>query len=189
VLDDQRLVSLDTLLALGDGLTPTPQGIPAGDTLLPLAEQLGEFQMPRPIFTIASEPRSPQAPTITVTPIWKCARILPGFLKSKASGPELEQARGQLVPFFRDTLVGFSYAYYEPPGAQALHNNPLLIRSHDFSGETVMGTEDSLWQTPRLFGGGSPAGGGAHLWARSRTCRTFLRRWKRISLLRKMSRR
>ena len=51
VLDDQRLVSLDTLLALGDGLTPTPQGTPAGDRLLPLAEQLGEFQMPRPIFT------------------------------------------------------------------------------------------------------------------------------------------
>jgi hypothetical protein len=82
---------------------------------------------------------------------------------SKASSAELEQARGELVPFFRDTLVGLSYAYYEPPGAQALHNNPLLIRSHDFSGETVMGLEDSLWQTPRVFGAGSPAGGGAHL--------------------------
>ena len=67
------------------------------------------------------------------------------------------------MPFCRDTLVGLNYAYYEPPGAQALHNNPLLIRSHDFSGETVMGVEDSVWQTPRLFGVGSPAGGGAHL--------------------------
>ena len=26
-----------------------------------------------------------------------------------------------------------------------------------------MGTEESLWLTPRLFGAGSPAGGGAHL--------------------------
>ena len=51
VMDDQRLVSLDTLLALGDGLTPTAQGVPAGDMLAPLAEQLTEFQMPRPIFT------------------------------------------------------------------------------------------------------------------------------------------
>jgi hypothetical protein len=56
-----------------------------------------------------------------------------------------------------------SYAYYEPPGAQALHHNPLLIRSHDFSGETIMGIEDLLWQTARLADAGSPAGGGAHL--------------------------
>jgi hypothetical protein len=163
VLDDQRLVSLDTLLALGDGLTPTPQGIPAGDTLLPLAEQLGEFQMPRPIFTNSERTTFTAGSYNNHHTDLEMRTDIAKVLKSKASGPELEQARGQLVPFFRDTLVGFSYAYYEPPGAQALHNNPLLIRSHDFSGETVMGTEDSLWQTPRLFGGGSPAGGGAHL--------------------------
>jgi len=163
VLDDQRLVSLDTLLALGDGLTPTPQGIPAGDRLVPLAEQLSEFQMPRPIFT------SSERTTFTAgsynnrhTEI-EMRTDVAKVLQSRVSGSELEQARGQLTPFLRDTLVGFSYAYYEPPGSQALHNNPLLIRSHDFSGETVMGTEESLWQTPRLFGAGSPAGGGAHL--------------------------
>jgi hypothetical protein len=163
VLDDQRLVSLDTLLALGDGMTPTPQGTPAGDRLLPLAEQLGEFQMPRPIFT------SSERTTFTAgsynnrhTEI-EMRTDLAKILKSQVSGPELDQARGLLAPFLRDTLVGFSYAYYEPPGSQALHNNPLLIRSHDFSGETVMGTEESLWLTPRLFGAGSPAGGGAHL--------------------------
>jgi hypothetical protein len=163
VLDDQRLVSLDTLLALGDGLTPTPQGIPAGDTLLPLAEQLGEFQMPRPIFTNSERTTFTAGSYNNHHTDLEMRTDIAKVLKSKASGAELEQAKGQLVPFFRDTLVGFSYAYYEPPGAQALHNNPLLIRSHDFSGETVMGTEDSLWQTPRLFGGGSPAGGGAHL--------------------------
>jgi hypothetical protein len=163
VLDDQRLVSLDTLLALGDGMTPTPQGTPAGDRLVPLAEQLGEFQMPRPIFT------STERTTFTAgsynnrhTEI-EMHTDLAKILKSQVSGPELDQARGLLAPFLRDTLVGFSYAYYEPPGSQALHNNPLLIRSHDFSGETVMGTEESLWLTPRLFGAGSPAGGGAHL--------------------------
>jgi len=163
VLDDQRLVSLDTLLALGDGMTPTAQGTPAGDRLLPLVEQLFEFQMPRPIFT------SSERTTFTAgsynnrhTEI-EMHTDLAKVLKSQVSGPELEQARGLLAPFLRDTLVGFSYAYYEPPGSQALHNNPLLIRSHDFSGETVMGIEESLWLTPRLFGAGSPAGGGAHL--------------------------
>ena len=163
VLDDQRLVSLDTLLALGDGLTPTPQGVPAGDTLLPLAEQLAEFQMPRPIFTNSERTTFTSGSYNNHHTDLEMRTDIAKVLKSKASGAELEQARGQLVPFFRDTLVGFGYAYYEPPGAQALHNNPLLIRSHDFSGETVIGTEESLWQTPRLFGAGSPAGGGAHL--------------------------
>jgi hypothetical protein len=163
VLDDQRLVSLDTLLALGDGLTPTPQGTPAGDMLLPLAEQLGEFQMPRPIFTNSERTTFTAGSYNNHHTDLEMRTDIAKVLKSKATGVELEQAKGQLVPFFRDTLVGFSYAYYEPPGAQALHNNPLLIRSHDFSGDTVMGTEESLWQTPRLFGAGSPAGGGAHL--------------------------
>src|SRR5207302_1564776 len=74
----------------------------------------------------------------------------------------LGEARGQLAPFLRDTLVGLNYAYYEPPGAQILHHNPLFVRSHDFAGESVIGLE-RLWQAPQLFGAGSPAGGGAHL--------------------------
>src|SRR5438034_11129361 len=49
-----------------------------------------------------------------------------------------------------------------PPGAQLLHHNPLLVRSHDFSGDTVAGVE-RVWQAPQLFGEGSAAGGGAHL--------------------------
>ena len=51
VLDGQRLVSLDTLLALGEGLNEMAQGKDVGDSLLPLAGQLKEFEMPRPMFT------------------------------------------------------------------------------------------------------------------------------------------
>jgi hypothetical protein len=83
-------------------------------------------------------------------------------LSSSASHSQLEDALGDLALFQRDTLVGLNYAYYEPPGAQALHNNPLLVRSHDFSAETVGGIK-AVWQAPHLFGEGSPAGGGAHL--------------------------
>jgi hypothetical protein len=87
---------------------------------------------------------------------------LPKVLKSsKASRAQIDEARGQLASFLRDTLVGLNYAYYEPPGAQALHNNPLFVRSHDFAGETVEGMK-TLWQSPELMGQGSPAGGGAH---------------------------
>jgi hypothetical protein len=55
-----------------------------------------------------------------------------------------------------------NYAYYEPPGAQILHNNPLFVRSHDFTEISVVGTEQ-FWQTPTLLGVGTPAGGGAYL--------------------------
>jgi hypothetical protein len=56
-----------------------------------------------------------------------------------------------------------NYPYYEPPGAQVLHNNPLFVRSHDFSGITVLSSEPFFWHSPELFGVGAPAGGGAYL--------------------------
>ena len=83
-------------------------------------------------------------------------------MKSQPTPAQLEEARGQLTSFLRDTLVGLNYAYYEPPGAQVLYHNPLFVRQHDFAAETVVGIE-RVWQAPRLFGAGSPAGGGAHL--------------------------
>ena len=58
--------------------------------------------------------------------------------------------------------MGLNYAYYEPPGAQVLHNNSLFVRSHDFSGHHVVATE-RYWQAPELMGVGTPAGGGAYL--------------------------
>jgi hypothetical protein len=87
---------------------------------------------------------------------------LANVIKSPASSAQLAEARGQLAPFLRDTLVGLNYAYYEPPGSQILHHNPLFVRSHDFAGDTVIGME-RVWQAPQLLGVGSPAGGGAHL--------------------------
>src|SRR5258708_29765823 len=87
---------------------------------------------------------------------------IPTVLKSTtASHAQIDEARGQLASFLRDALVGLNYAYYEPPGDQALHNNPLFVRSHDFAGETVGGIK-TLWQAPALLGQGTPAGGGAH---------------------------
>src|SRR5881227_536921 len=84
-------------------------------------------------------------------------------VRQPASADQVVQARGQLASFLRDTMVGLNYAYYEPPGAQILHHNPLFVRSHDFSGDTVVGMQRASWRAPQLFGAGSPAGGGAHL--------------------------
>jgi hypothetical protein len=162
VLDGQRLVSLDTLLALGEGLNEMARGKTTGDRLIPLARELREFEMPRAIFT-GSERTEWAAGTYNNRHTELQMRTdLTETLKSPRSREQLEEARGLLAPFLRDTLVGLNYAYYEPPGAQVLHNNPLFVRSHDFSGDTVLGVE-RLWQAPQLFGAGSPAGGGAHL--------------------------
>jgi hypothetical protein len=162
VLEDQRLVSLDTLFTLGDGLTRMAQGGSAGSNLIPLANELKEFELPRPIFTESE--KTEWAPGVYAN---RHSELqvhvdITKVIKTPGSRAQLESARGQLTPFLRDSLVGLNYAYYEPPGAQLLHNNPLFVRSHDFSGETIMGVTQ-LWQAPELFNQGSPAGGGAYL--------------------------
>jgi hypothetical protein len=162
-MDDQRLVSLDTLYTLGDGLNAMETGKSTGQNLIPLAEELREFQMPRPIFSKGERAEWAAGVYNSRHTELQMRTDLAKVIESYKPGDHLEDARGELVPFFRDTLVGLNYAYYEPPGSQALHNNPLLVRSHDFSGETIMGMEEMLWQSPRVIGTGSPAGGGAHL--------------------------
>jgi hypothetical protein len=162
VLDDQRLVSLDTLFGLYDGLGQMAHGASIGSTLLPLAGNLREFEMPRPIFT--GNERSSWAPVVYTS---RHAELqirtdLSKILRGSGTPAQFEAARGQLTPFLRDTLVGLNYAYYEPPGAEVLHNNPLFVRSHDFSSVSVQGIEQ-IWGDPDLIGVGATAGGGAYL--------------------------
>jgi hypothetical protein len=161
VLDDQRLVSLDTLFGLYDGLGDMAHGAAIGDQMIPLAGNLREFEMPRAIFTGSEK--------IEWSPIVYTSRhaelqIRTDLARTIKSGnpAQLEAARGQLTPFLRDTLVGLNYAYYEPPGAEVLHNNPLFVRSHDFSSVSVQGVEQ-IWGEPGLIGVGATAGGGAYL--------------------------
>jgi hypothetical protein len=162
VMDDQRLVSLNTLLTVGDALADKARGKQPQEYVTVLASQTREFQMPRPIFSNGE--RSEWAAGIynnRHTDL-QMRTDIPKVLKSpSATAAQIDDARGQLASFLRDTLVGLNYAYYEPPGAQALHINPLFVRSHDFAGETLGGVK-SLWQAPVILGQGSPAGGGAH---------------------------
>lgn len=162
VMDDQRLLSLDTIFGVGDGLTVMSQGRPAPDALLGQAQQIHEFQMPRPFFTTTERNEWAAGFYNTSHATLQMRTDLTKIIKSPGSPEELGEARGQLAPFLRDTLVGLNYAYYEPPAAQALHNNPMLVRSHDFSGEMTPGS-DETWKVPRVFGRGWTASGGAHL--------------------------
>lgn len=162
VMTDQRLVSLDTLLGLYDGLDSMAHGEAVRDNLLSLSENLHDFEMPRPIFTGGE--RIAWSPLIYTS---RHAELqvrtdLAKIIKEDHSAKDLESARALLTPFLRDTLVGLNYAYYEPPGAQVLHNNPLFVRSHDFSVSSVQGVEQ-IWGPPELIGIGATAGGGAYL--------------------------
>ncbi len=167
VMDDQRLVSLDTLLALGDGLNQMAMGDDVSETLLPLSRELREFEMPKPMFT--NRERTEFAAGLYSNPhiVLQMRTDLTRVIRSPGSPADLRRARGLLTPFLRDTLVGLNYAYYEPPGAQMLHHNPIFVRSHDFSGGEYSGevatAGEQTWRTSRLFGRGWTASGGAHL--------------------------
>jgi hypothetical protein len=161
VLEDQRLVSVDTLFALDDGLKNPSKA--KTDELVAYAGELREFEMPQPIFSNSERTRwAAGTYNNRHTELQMKTDLVKAVKAPDATPKQRDLARGQLATFLRDILVGMNYAYYEPPGSQALHNNPLFVRSHDFSGDTVMGVE-RLWQAPHLFGEGSPAGGGAHL--------------------------
>jgi hypothetical protein len=162
VLDDQRLVPLDTLFGLYDGLGQMAHGDAIGDSLLPLAGALREFELPRPIFT--SGERVSWSPTVYVS---RHAELqvrtdLTKVIKTPGTPAQLEAARERLAPFLRDTLVGLNYAYFEPPGSQVLHSNPLFVRAHDFAVSSIQGIHD-VWGPPSLIGIGATAGGGAYL--------------------------
>ena len=162
VLNDQRLVSLDTLFGLYDGLAEMAHGAAIGSSLLPLAGTLREFEMPRPIFTSGERASwSPEVYTSRHAEL-QVRTNLTAVIRGPGTPAQLEAARARLAPFLRDTLVGLIYAYYEPPGAQVLHSNPLFVRSHDFAATSIQGIQ-SVWNAPALVGIGATAGGGAYL--------------------------
>ncbi|OFV97932.1 MAG: hypothetical protein A3H94_00140 [Acidobacteria bacterium RIFCSPLOWO2_02_FULL_60_20] len=154
---------MSTLYQLGDGLTEMSQGKAISDSLIRMAGALREFEMPLPIFT--NRERSEWASGLQHNPhtsLQTRTDLSKVISNSKRSPNDLAAARGVLTPFLRDALVGLNYAYYEPPGAQMIRNNPLFVRSHNFSGQMTM-KGDEVWQTPRVFGRGWSASGGAHL--------------------------
>jgi hypothetical protein len=164
VLTDQQLVSLDTLLDLGRGLNRMAQNPASADTprLLDEVAEVHEFEMPKPIFTEGEKSEWASGHIDNAHIALQARTDLMKVLKSQSSPDAIAQARGELAPFLRDTLVGLNYAYYEPPGDQILHNNPLFVRSHDFSSGMSLGGGQS-WLIPSLFGLGETAGGGGHL--------------------------
>jgi hypothetical protein len=86
---------------------------------------------------------------------------LRAMIDKAAKDPEkLRDIRGQLAPALRDTLVGFNYLHYAPPGAQILITNPLFVRGHDFLG---IANSNHSWRTTEVYGTGWPSNAGGRL--------------------------
>ena len=164
VMTDQRLVPLDTLLELGDdfaALTHTPNGVDAARAQ-GLAEELEEARAPRAMFTEAERAEWAPGHEPNRHVMVEMRTDLRKAISGSAPPKQASLMRGALIPFLRDTLVGLNYAYYEPPGAQILHNSPLLVREHDFLASESVG-RNRAWEAPQLFGIGLTAGNGTHL--------------------------
>ena len=86
---------------------------------------------------------------------------LRALIDKSAKDPEkLRDIRGQLAPFLRDTMVGFNYIHYAPPGRRFCYTNPLFVRSHDFVGSSRVATslegDGMLRQRLASEAGGTP---------------------------------
>lgn len=80
--------------------------------------------------------------------------------KAGRDADSLRGLKADLAPILRDTLVGFVYIHYAPPGAQVLRTNPLFVRAHDFLG---MPGSNQTWQLTEVFGTGWPSNAGGRL--------------------------
>jgi hypothetical protein len=162
IFEAQKLVSLATLFDLADNLESVPHGEKL-DTALAgkLAMRISDIQLPRSALS------TPEKNFMSFG-YWSDRHVdvqrklnLRASIEKSANDPQkLKELRGSLTPFLRDTLVGFVYIHYAPPGAQVLHTNPLFVRSHDFVG---IQNNNQTWKATELFGTGWPANAGGRL--------------------------
>jgi hypothetical protein len=167
IFEAQRLVALNTLFDLADNLDSVSRGEKLNTALAGrLATRITEIQLPRGT-------RSEQERSALAFGYWTDRHIdserklnlrsaIEKASNEKGGGDpqKLKDIRGLLAPSLRDTLVGFNYIHYAPPGAQVLNTNPLFVRSHDF-----IGSESSqlVWKATDVYGSGWPESAGGRL--------------------------
>lgn len=162
IFESQRLISLKTLLDLADHIEALGKGEKLNVALVNrLQQRMQEIQLPRASLT-GAEKNALSFGYWTEKHIENQRKMsLRQTLERSGADPnKLGDARAMLAPILRDTLVGFSYAYYAPPGAQLLKTNPLFVRSHDFLG--VQGTNQT-WRQTEVLGTGWPSSAGGRL--------------------------
>jgi hypothetical protein len=161
ILDAQHLCSLDTLLRLADLLNSGSKDKAVLSEISKLAARVTEAPPPRAPLT--SSERNAVGFGYWSERHLEAERKLNLRLAIERAGGDparLKEISGLLAPSMRDTLMGFVYAHYAPPGAQVLYTNPVFVRSHDF-----IGTEGQsrMWKPTEPYGSGWPSNGGGRL--------------------------
>ena len=160
--DAQALFPPDTIFELADNLEAVAKGEKLNAQLAArLAAKANDIQLPRASMTF--EEKGSQA-----FGYWVDRHIgdqrklnLRATIDKSAKDPEkLREVRGLLAPALRDTVVGYNYIRYAPPGAQILLTNPLFVRGHDFVGAQG---GDHAWQATTMYGSGWPSNAGGRL--------------------------
>lgn len=162
VFEAQHLVSLKLLFDMADNLESVAKGEKLNAALAAkLAARIQDIQPPR-VALSGAEKNAMAFGYWTDKHIENERRVnIKGIIERSGNDAEkLREARGLLAQFLRDTVVGFNYIHYAPPGAQVLITNPLFVRSHDFLG--VQGSSQT-WKATEVFGTGWPSSAGGRL--------------------------
>ncbi|MGE5568533.1 MAG: tetratricopeptide repeat protein [Rhodospirillales bacterium] len=162
IFEAQRLVSLNVLFGIADNLERIPQGEKLNTALVNrLASRISEIQSPRS--GLSNLERNAYSFGYWAERHLESERKLNIGARVERAGTDAErlrEIRGELAPLLRDTLVGFNYMHYAPPGAQLLLTNPAFVRTHDF-----LGYHGSLqtWKNTEVVGSGWPSSAGGRL--------------------------
>lgn len=160
--DSQRLVPLDTLLDMASHLDGLTKGERPDNTLLTrFAARTSEIGSPRALLTQAE--KSSYSIGYWVDKHIEAQRkvnLHASIERAAGDAGKLNDLRGLLTPFLRDTLVGFVYIRCAPPAAQLILTNPLFVRSHDFLGAHGI---RQTWKSTDLFSSGWPSNAGGKL--------------------------
>jgi hypothetical protein len=152
IFEAQRLISLTSLFDLVDHLERLAKGEKVDSALITkTASRISEIQLPRSSLSSVEE-------NSLSFGYWSEKHIeaerklnLRAFIDRAGADPKkLDDVRGLMAPFLRDTLIGLNYVHYAPPGAQVLYTNPLFVRSHDFIG--LQGNVTSTWKETEVLG-------------------------------------
>ncbi len=162
IFEAQRLISLTSIFDLVDSLESLAKGEKVNSALITkTAARISEIQLPRSSLS-GAESNSLSFGYWPEKHIEAERKLnLRAFIERAGSDPKkLDEVRGLMAPFLRDTLIGLNYVHYAPPGAQVLYTNPLFVRSHDFVG--LQGI-NSTWKETEVIGNGWPTSAGGKL--------------------------
>ncbi|MDE3195542.1 MAG: hypothetical protein KGN84_04310, partial [Acidobacteriota bacterium] len=162
IFEAQKLLTPDLIFELADNLEGVSKGQKLNTQLAQrLAARVADISLPRSSMT-GVEKNSLAFGYYVDHHIDEERKLNFRAMIDKASkdAARLNDIRGQLAPSLRDTIVGYNYIHYAPPGAQILMTNPLFVRGHDFIG--IQGANRS-WKTTEMYGTGWPANAGGRL--------------------------